>query len=355
MDAVTIKDIARELRLSRNTVANALSGKNRVAVETRNRIIQKAAEMGYKKLSSEISASIDGQEANTVMILTRTDVSLFWNNVIAGISEELAMRGQSATIQFANEEKEEYWNTQSVGGHKLTGILALSVYSDRFLRRYLDLNVPMVFMDTGISDSSRAFFRGDVIMSEGFYAVESLTRHLVAQGMRHIGFIGDISFCRTIRDRYEGFLQGLESAGIEPDCAIIATKRQTHRYYQKYEVEEALNAFGYMPEAVVCANDDIALHLITCLNDREIRVPDDVAVTGYDNLEALIKQLPPFLSTVNVRHIEMGKRLVRQLMWRRKNPYAPKEIIMVRGDVIIRSSSAKHPNSGGESNIKTEE
>jgi len=282
-------------------------------------------------------------DTKTVMILTRTDVSLFWNTIISGLSEELSREHYNAAITFANEEKEEYWNAPLNTGAGLSGILVLSVYSDRFLRRYLDLNVPMVFLDTGISDSDRAFLRGDVVLSEGYYATESLTRHLIAQGMKNIGFIGDISYCRTMRDRYDGFLLGLKSADILPDDGIIAIKSVPERYYLKYEVEEALTAFRYIPEAMVCANDDIAIHLIKCLNDREIRVPEDVAVTGYDNIESLVGHLPPFLSTVNVKHFELGKRLARQLLWRIKNPDESKEIIMVRTDVIIRGSSAKLP------------
>jgi LacI family transcriptional regulator len=164
--------------------------------------------------------------------------------------------------------------------------------------------------------------------------------------MKNIGFIGDITYCRTVRDRYDGYLLGLKSADIHPDENIIAAKSAPERYYLKYEVEEALKGFLYMPEAVVCANDDIAMHLIKCLNDKEIRVPEDVAVTGYDNLESIVGHLPPFLSTVNVKHGELGKRLARQLLWRMENPKAPKEIVMLRHGVIIRGSSAKLPGFG---------
>lgn len=343
MEKVKIQDIARELNLSRNTVAKALSDKGIVADDTRKRIVTKAVEMGYRKLPQNVANRYceTGGTPASVMILTRTDISPFWNRVICGINLELSAARCNVTIQFANEENEEYWNAPAKPNPDLSGILVLSVYSDKFLKKYLNLNVPMVFLDTGISDSDRSFLRGDVILSEGLYSVERLTRHLTTQGMRKIGFIGDVSYCRTIRDRYEGFLLGLKTEGIVPDKSIIAKKHMPERYYLQHEVEEALSSFAYIPEAVVCANDDIALHLMKCLNARGLSVPEDVAVTGYDNLESLIEHLPPFLSTVRIQHVELGKRLAKQLLWRIENVNAPKELVMVWGDVLIRKSSVK--------------
>lgn len=346
MEKIKIQDIAKELNLSRNTVAKAISSKGTVAPATRKKIVLKAVEMGYTKLPQEIADLYTGNinESKTVMILTRTDVSVFWNRVIMGINHELCARGYGVTLQFANEENEENWNIPANVCQGIAGIVVLSVYSDKFFKKYFDLNIPMVFLDTGISDSDRSFLSGDVILSEGMYAVESLTRHLIAQGAKNIGFIGDVSYCRTIRDRYDGYLLGLKSAGIAPDKSIIAKKHVPERYYFQHEVEEALSSFKFMPDAVVCANDDIALHLIKCLRARGLRVPQDVAVTGYDNLESLIQQLPPFLSTVKIQHLELGKRLAKQLLWRIENINAPKELIMVWGEVIIRESSTIRAN-----------
>jgi LacI family transcriptional regulator len=258
-----------------------------------------------------------------------------------GINNELNVHGCNINIQFANEENPQQLDYISGITPTLVGILVLSVYSDKFLWPFLDLGVPMVFLDTGITDVDRAFLRGDVVLNEGLYSVESLTRHLIAQGIKNIGFIGDITYCRSIRDRYEGFLLGLKSTDIEPDESVIAVKHMPERYYLRHEVEEALSCFKYIPEAIVCANDDIAMHVIGALRAREFRVPDDVAVTGYDDLESLIEHITPFISTVKIHHAELGRRLARQLMWRIENPDASKEIIVIRGEVIIRGSSAR--------------
>jgi LacI family transcriptional regulator len=112
------------------------------------------------------------------------------------------------------------------------------------------------------------------------------------------------------------------------------------------EVEAAISAFPYMPEAIVCANDDIALFVIRCLNNRGLSVPDDVAVTGYDNVEGM-SQVEPFLTTVRVGNQRLGRRLVQQLMWRIQNPTFPKEIVFIGVEVILRQSSNRSIKDAG--------
>jgi LacI family transcriptional regulator len=103
-------------------------------------------------------------------------------------------------------------------------------------------------------------------------------------------------------------------------------------------VGEALNSFTIMPEAIVCANDDIALDVIRCLKARGLSVPQDIAVTGYDNVEGMA-QVEPFLTTVRVGNQRLGRRLVQQLMWRFHNATFPKEVIFIGVEVIFRQSS----------------
>ena len=336
-------DIANALGISRNTVAKALSDKGAVAYRTRVDVIKKAVEMGYEKLEPEIISKYnvpldDNQKEKTILIINRKDISAFWNRIIVGINDALAKEGYSVKLVFVNEEDEDHWEISQA--EHICGLLVLSVYSDTFIEAYLNLNKPIVFFDMSIKNSVESAM-GDVVLSEGLYSVMKIVEHLVAQGVKKIGFIGDTTYYRTIRERYDGFVFGLKSAGIEPDKSIIVKEHNAERYYDKPCVEAALASFGYIPEAIVCANDSIALYLIQCLKDRELRVPQDVIVTGFDNLESLIEQLTPFLTTINIHHYELGKRLVNQIFWRIKNPDAQKEIVMIMGEMMIRDSSIR--------------
>ncbi|MDE6964221.1 MAG: substrate-binding domain-containing protein, partial [Lachnospiraceae bacterium] len=93
------------------------------------------------------------------------------------------------------------------------------------------------------------------------------------------------------------------------------------------------------PEAVVCGNDSIAKYLTQALRKKGVRVPEDVAVTGFDNDEE--DMLSPFFTTVNVDAKWLGKRMVQCFLWRIRHPDAPYEKIAVSGQVVIRKSSCR--------------
>ena len=251
--------------------------------------------------------------------------------LIVGIDESLTEAGYRTKIVFTDETNDIALPMQG----ELAGILVLSVYADRFIEKYARFGKPIVFLDTGIGNSAE-YRLGDVVLSEGLHAIANIVKHLAAQGLQKIGFIGDTTYCRTIRERYNGYLLGLKTAGIKPDQTIIARAYDVHHYYEKPGVDAALDAFAYMPEAIVCPSDCIALYLIQCLKERGLRVPEDVAVTGYDNLESLVEPMRPFLTTISIQNYDLGKRLAAQILWRMANVSAPKEIIMLMGDLMIR-------------------
>lgn len=343
MKKVTIQDVARELNLSRNTVAKALNNSDTVSYETRYVVIEKAYEMGYSKLSpvvlNEFKLRNKIDETKTIVVLTRREISVFWNSIIMGISDELNKYGCKLQFNFISEQDEKNLILPIDLQEEVSGIIILSVFANDYVEQIMRQNIPVIFLDAPSNIESVSDL-GDIIICEGRSSVGEITRDLIARGMKKIGFIGDITYCKTINDRYEGYLSALIDAGIEPDDRIVASYHTSTKFYKIEEVEEALSAFPYMPEAIVCANDDIALFVIRCLYNRGLSVPNDVAVTGYDNVEGM-SQVEPFLTTVRVGNQRLGRRLVQQLMWRIQNPTFPKEIIYIGVETIFRQSSNK--------------
>jgi len=344
MKKVTIQDVARELNLSRNTVAKALNNSDTVSYETRYIVIEKAYEMGYSKLSPvvlnqfKLRNKID--ETKTIVVLTRREISVFWNSIIMGISDELNTYGCKLQFNFISAQDEKNLVLPLDLHADISGIIILSVFSKDYINQIIKNNIPVVFLD-GPCNLHEITSYGDIIISESKESMNMITRSLIEKGMTKIGFIGDITYCKTICDRYRGYICALEEAGIKPDTSIIAKYHANTKFYKPEEVEAALKKFPYMPEAIVCANDDIALFVIRYLNSKGVTVPGDVAVTGYDNVEEMSK-VEPFLTTVRVGNQRLGRRLVQQLMWRLKNPNFPKEVIYIGVEVIFRESSNTH-------------
>jgi LacI family transcriptional regulator len=111
MKKVTIQDVAKELHLSRNTVAKALNNSDTVSYETRYVVIEKAFEMGYSKLSpvvlNEFKLRNKVGDTKTIVVLTRREISVFWNSIIMGISDELNKFGCKLQFNFISEQDEK--------------------------------------------------------------------------------------------------------------------------------------------------------------------------------------------------------------------------------------------------------
>jgi LacI family transcriptional regulator len=343
MKKVTIQDVAKELNLSRNTVAKALNNSDTVSYETRYVVIEKAYEMGYSKLSpvvlNEFKLRNKVDDSRTIVVLTRREISVFWNSIIMGISDELNKYGCKLQFNFISEQDESNLILPLDLQAEVSGIIILSVFSSDYIEQIMKNNIPVVFLDAPNNLELISEY-GDVLICEGFNSIRKITYDLIEQGMKKIGFIGDVTYCKTLNDRYQGYKSALHYSGIPLDEGIVANYHPANRFYKIAEVEAAINNFPYIPEAIVCANDDIALYVIRCLRAKGLSVPGDVAVTGYDNVESM-SQVEPFLTTVRVGNQRLGRRLVQQLMWRIQNPSFPKEVVFVGVEVLFRQSSNK--------------
>lgn len=341
MKKITIQDVAKELNLSRNTVAKALNNSETVAYETRYVVIKKAYEIGYSKLSqavlNEYKIKDRMEKVKTVVVFARRELSTFWNRIIMGISDELNKNNCRLQLNFISEEDEENLVPPLDMESDMSGIIVLNVFRKSYLELIIKKDVPIVFLD-GPSNIYEITGLGDVILFEGFNSTRIITNHLIEQGLKEIGFIGDISYCRTIRDRYDGFLDAMSNHNIKLHEQFIITKHVEHKYYRQEEVSNELEQLDHLPEAFVCANDDIAKDVMLWLKKKGIKVPKEVAVTGFDDKEE-VGLLSPSLTTVHIGNQRMGRRLVQRLIWRIENMNLPKEILMINTEVILRESS----------------
>ncbi|MDN5277909.1 MAG: LacI family transcriptional regulator [Clostridiales bacterium] len=260
---VTIQDIARELHLSRNTVSKALKNSKDVSNETKQLVVTKAFEMGYSKLSpallKQFNVEKKSNQNKSIVVLARRESSIFWGNIIMGISEEINKYESKLQVNFISEYDEKNLILPVNFQDKIEGIIFLNVFSKKYIDEIMKYNTDtaVVFLDAPNDVYSIADY-GDIVILEGVNSVKTITKHLIEQGMRKIGFIGDITYCKTIYDRYQGFLNAMNSAGLELDESIIAVYHPSKRFYDASEIEAALKKFPYLPEALVCANDDIA-------------------------------------------------------------------------------------------------
>lgn len=340
MRRVTIQDLAKELNLSRNTVAKALANSETVAYETRRLVVDKACEMGYHKISQNVVKELQKaqpEEVKNILVLAMQDVSLFWNSIIAGVTEGLNRNNCRLRFAFISKEEEKRVQLPADYREDLDGIILTSVFSKEYLEAVLRKQVPVVCLDIS-EEEYEMNYPVDVVMSEGMRSVSKITEKLISQGLKKIGFIGDITYSKSLVERYMGYHTAMVRADLKMEKEFLAISHKPERYYVYQEVEDYINSLEQLPEAFVCANDAIAFLTIRALREKGLSVPQDIAVTGFDNQEDMV-QMGEFLTTVKVINQKLGERLAKQMMFRLANPDQPSELIFVGTEVIFRTSS----------------
>ena len=347
MSKVSIKTIAEDLNLSRNTVSKALNNSGAVAVETRQRVIQRAAEMGYGKLEPLLKDQFAGnseKNRKSIILFAHRDVSSFWDEIVFGIFDKLGQENYNILYNFiSNEDEENGVMPVNILNDEVNGIILLDVFKREYVQKMLKRKLPIVFLDEPVRKYSGQPV-GDCLLIEGFNSVYELTESLIRSGKSKIGFIGDTTYCRTIYDRYNGFLQAMIANDIPVNKEICLVGHTPQRYYDFSEVSIRLDNIAIQPDAFVCCNDDIAVWVMNYYKKRGCSIPDDIAICGFDNKKEYTV-MEPSLTTVEIKKNDLGCRLAQEILWRIENINMPFETVVVNTKIKFGDSFPKPPEN----------
>lgn len=322
MKKVTIQDIAAEMGLSRNTVAKALNG-GLVSPQTRRAVVQKAWQMGYTKLDEslveEVKSTYRRANTGTILVLFNHMQSAFWTRALAGISNAVNDEGYRMQLHVVDERDKDGEETGRLIADDVKGIIFLSVFPAKFVRGIGRKKLPMTFFNSPVN--AREYIRlGDVINVEGFYSMSILTEYVIRQkGCARLAYIGFAEGSRMIQARYLGFLNACNQNNIQLDERLQYTRPTNSLSFNYAMVEEVIKRIPYIPDAVVCEDDDVAKNVALALLQRDPQAAKRVVITGFNNtLEADFFKSD--IITVDVRIEEMGRRLVKSVIDRVKCP-----------------------------------
>lgn len=342
MKHITLKDIAEQLQISRITVSKVINNKPGVSLDTKKKVLRKLLENGYDKLSEEqIQFAQEHQEETTKCIAVVTiapDFSEFWMKIINSISSALTDTKYDFiySILAKNDEK-KYVLPKMINPRHVNGIIVINVYDDSVINSLIETGIPTVFLDTTPKMFCQSN-KSDLLLLDGSNSICQITSHMIDQGISDFGFIGDITYSKTILDRWEGFKRALNAHHIPINAKSCFTNSPYGHFYYKEEITKVMENIGQMPKAFVCANDYIAFLLIDYLKEKGYCVPGDITVSGYDNIRGKIT-MESKLTTVCVNTEILGKRLVKQILMRIDMPEMPAETIYIQPEIIYRAST----------------
>ena len=302
-------DIAYLAGVSQPTVSRALRGSRSVSLATRQRIEQIARELNYSV--DKNASSLRSQRSNTIALLFFEDptpdganINPFFLAMLGAITRASANRGLDLLISF--QKMEDDWHVRYQDSHRADGLILLG-YGDYTL--YEQRLSQLVASDTLFVrwGSVRDDNIGATVGSDNFGAGQQAGEHLLALGRRRIAFLGQADeHYPEFAERYRGLCAALTAAGHSADPALQADALSGEDDGRK-AAQQLLDS-GADFDAVFAASDLIAIGAIQALSEAGKRVPQDVAVMGFDNIPAASLTTPPL--TTLVQDLKTGGELL---------------------------------------------
>lgn len=345
---VTIQDIANELQLSRNTVSKAINNTGVLADATREKILRKAAEMGYKQfaylpLFQEDTAkaaehSILPSDKREIAMLTTQFLSSshFSSMMLDRFQSEIDHLHSGMTIhRISPIELKEKKLPSSLNIQRTAGIICFEVFDYDYAQMLCDLDVPLLFVDTPVMEM-RPPLKADRLYMENRIEVQNAVAHMVQRGKKRISFAGDKNHCQSFFERYMAYKDAVEYFGLTEGLSTCAMPSGQQNY--PVSLYETIRRFKTMPDAFVCANDFVAMDLVKALNELGYSVPDDIWVCGFDDSQEA-SYFAPRLTSIHIHGQIMGYTAANLLMTRIEEPSLNYRTVYTETNLILREST----------------
>ncbi len=335
---ITIKDIAKKTGVSHSTVSRALGGNTLISEKTAKRIKKVAQEMGYQP--SAAARSLKTNQTRVLGVIVNSIDDPFFSEILFGIEDAAQSAGYSLFIASSQyDQNREQKIVQTMMEQRTDGVIICSTsFSADKGRQLLANGFPVVVVNYKAEENFNfSIYHDDV------NGCRQITRHLIDLGHTKIAFLGNSRSGRTSMDRLIGYKQEMQKADLLINEDYI------------YEVEGSepdLGAQGlhyfinlpHPPTAIICFNDMVAIGVLHACKQEGIRVPEDISVTGFDNITFSAYTSPP-LTTLDQPKYTIGKEaaqlILNLLNTKIEHVDQPQQEKILEGKLLVRQSTAK--------------
>ena len=329
--AITIKDVAKIAGVSIATVSSALNDKSGVGANTKFRVLAVAEKLGYEP--NILARGLVTKQTHTIGLIISDISNPFFTRVVRGIEDVANENGFNLILcNTDEEEKKEKDYLRILQGKQVDGFIIASAGGDStHIKNLVKKNIPVVLLDRkleGLHIDSVA-----VNNIEGSYKA---TSHLIKLGHRKIGIIHGPKTITTGGDRLEGYKMALKDHNIPFDSKYI--KEGNFKQEGGHSKTLELLDLRHPPSALFVTNNLMTIGALKALKERKIRIPEEVALISFDDMEWASLASPP-LTAVSQPTYELGTSAANLLLSRMK-AHSPQKVqeIVLKSELVIRKS-----------------
>ncbi|MEY0415322.1 ribose operon transcriptional repressor RbsR [Providencia rettgeri] len=331
----TMKDVARLAGVSTSTVSHVINQNRYVSESITTRVKNAIEELNYAP--SALARSLKMNRTNTIGMLLTTSNNPFYAEVVRGVERSCYERGYSLILCNTEGDLQRMNHSlETLLQKRVDGLLIMCTEvqgpSKNVLARYPA--VPTVMMDRSPFESD-----GDIIQDNSFLGGEIATRYLIESGFTRIACIAGPQDKSPARARHQGFIQAMTDGGINIyDDYIIFSDFE---FAGGFESMNKLLSLPVPPEAIFAGNDAMAVGAYQAIYQKGLKVPDDISIIGYDDIDLSPYMIPP-LTTIHQPKDKLGQQAVDQLIYRMDNPEAKASVLVLTPELIERQSVKKY-------------
>lgn len=331
-----LEDIAEKAGVSRSTVSRVINNDPNVSEKTRSRVWAIINREGY--IPNPMARAMVTRRTNVIGIVVPQSINVFFGNnsyypqLLQGMSEMIAARDNAMLLMLQNDsETREQFAHRITRNRLVDGMILCSIQlDDPIVNQVLEMGHVIVSVERP-ADSVKDHI--SYVSIDNLSASKRMVQHLIEGGYRRIGHVTGHLNIADGRDRLAGYQLALEEAGLPVDPDLIAEGNFSHEY--GYEAMKTL--LPQHLDAVFAAGDTTAQGVIEAINEAGLRVPDDIAVVGFDDLDVAMQTVPP-LTTMRHPIQEKGMQAVSLLLDLIDKVVENPQQILLPTQLVIRES-----------------
>lgn len=293
----TIKDVAKHARVSVTAASYALNGTGTISEDTRKRILQAAEELNYHP--NAFARNLKNRKTLTIGIFITRFSGSFYEDILEGIHEAILRTDYEMIVCPESWTKRKILTHRQVDG----AIVFDSKIKDETVLKLASARFPIVVLDR--------FLESDYLLPllvDNQHGVKEAFHHLYSQGARRIFFVSGAADSFDNMERRVAFLSEAARHNVTVQC-YEGNFTESSGYDAANEIIET----GDLPEAVFCANDQMAIGFIRAMKEHHLNAPNDIAVVGFDDI-LIARYMQPTLSTIGASRIAWGEAAATQLI-----------------------------------------